>query len=256
MAVLPQLSRARLVGAVTTAGLLLGGALVTHQALPAAATPPESAGPLTAAQLAALNPTEPMRGRAWIQGVVKDQFGERLGNVTVTAESAGDEGSAITYEEPGIAGSTGFYRIYDLEPGTYTLRFTSTDPKISPLTRTVTVGAREIGQADAKVTRVLPGTTTTATLGKARIKTGEKGSVTVTVKTGATKKPTGPIEVREGRSVVGDATLAKGAKGTITITLDKLGKGNHVLKAYFLGSTELKASSSGTVTLHVVKKKR
>jgi hypothetical protein len=253
--VLPLSTRARLVAGLTTAGVLLGGALVAQQALPASAAPPAPSS-LTQAQVAALTPTAPMKGRAWIEGVVKDQFGDRVGNVSVHAVSADDEGSAITYEEPGIAGSTGFYRIYDLTPGTYTVRFTSDSPKVEPLTTKLTVGKREIGRIDAKLTRVLAGTTTSATLGKATISTKDRGAVTVIVKTGATKQPVGAVELREGRAVVGEATLVKSGKGSVTVTLDKLAKGDHVLKAYFLGTKVLKPSTSRGLTLHVVKKRR
>jgi hypothetical protein len=243
----------RRLAAAAAASLALGALVIGPMT---STTPAVGASPsLTDAQVATLEPTKPMKGRAWIEGVAKDQFGNRLGNVTVTAVSADDEGAAITYEEPGIAGSTGFYRIYDLTPGTYTVKFAGTKPKVKPFTTTVTVGKRDIGQADAALTRVLADTSTTAVLTKGKITTKDKGSVVVTVKTGGSKTALGDVEVREGRKVVGTASLVKSDKGKVTVTLDKLPQGDHELKAHFLGNEELKASSSGALTLHVIKKK-
>lgn len=67
-------------------------------------------------------------------------------------------------------------------------------------------------------------------------------------------KVTGEVEVREGRKVVGTAII--GRKATVTLTLDRLPKGDHVLAAYFLGTVDHKASSSKHFTLHVTKPRR
>jgi hypothetical protein len=240
--------------AATTA-LLLGALAFAPTTSPSQAV--AGSPRLSDAQVAALTPTQPMKGRSWIEGVVEDQLGHPVGNVEVEATSADDEGSSITYEQPGIAGSTGFFRIYDLTPGTYTLRFTSAAPKIKPATTTVTVGKREIGQADMTVTRVpvVTPTKTSAALQHKTVKTSQKGVVDVVVTTTATTKPVGTVEIREGRSLVGSGKLKTGSKGKITIVLEKLGKGSHVLKATFTGPSTLKTSSSGTFTL-VVKKPR
>ena len=211
---------------------------------------------LTHSQVAALTPDQPMKGRAWIQGVVKDQFGDPVGNVEVRATSANGGGSAITYEEPGIAGSTGFYRIYDLAPGTYTLSFTASAPKIVPTTTTVRVGKRDIGKASVTVTRVLAATDVTGSLKKKTVTTKQSGAVEVTLKTAATKSPTGRIEVREGSAVVGRGSLVVGNAGRLTISLDRLAKGAHVLKVHYLGSTSLRGSTSKPLTLVVTKARR
>lgn len=211
---------------------------------------------LTQAQVKALTPTQPMKGRAWIQGVVKDQFGDPLGNVQVQATSNGDEGSAITYEKPGIAGSTGFYRIYDLRPGTYTLVFSSKAPRITSATATVEVGKREIGKVSMTVTRVLAATDLAASLQKKSVTTKQSGVVEATLTTSATKKPTGRVEVREGRDVVGKGSFSARDGGKLTITLDRLHRGSHALKAYYLGSSDLKASASKSFTLTVTKARR
>lgn len=211
---------------------------------------------LTPAQVKALTPTQPMKGRAWIQGVVKDQFGDPLGNVRVQATSNDDEGSAITYEKPGIAGSTGFYRIYDLLPGTYTLVFSGKDPKITSTTATVKVGKREIGKVSVTVTRVLGATDLSASLQRKSVTTKQSGVVEATLTTSATKKPTGRVEVREGRDVVGKGSFSARDGGELTITLDRLPRGSHALRAYFLGSSSLKASASKSFTLVVTKARR
>lgn len=211
---------------------------------------------LTPAQVSALTPVQPMKGRAWVQGVVKDQFGDPVGNVEVQATSTGDQGSALTYEKPGIAGSTGFYRVYDLKPGTYTLRFTGKAPKIVETTATVKVGKREIGKVSVTVTRVLASTDLAASLKKRTVTTKQSGLVEITLKTAATKKPTGRIEVREGSVVVGKGTLSTGDLGELRMTLDRLRKGTHVLKAHYLGSTSLRESTSKSFTLVVTKARR
>ena len=87
--------------------------------------------------------------------------------------------------------------------------------------------------------------------------TKARGAVVVTVATKATKNPAGAVEVREGSKVVGEASLKANNRGSVTVVLDKLGKGGHVLKAYFLGSDTLAPSASKQpITLVVVKSRK
>jgi hypothetical protein len=78
----------------------------------------------------------------------------------------------------------------------------------------------------------------------------------VTVSGGGTGRPAGAVEVREGRKVVGAGRLRSSARGKVVVTLKRLDAGRHDLKAYFLGSKSLRASSSRAVTLTVKKPRR
>jgi hypothetical protein len=73
----------------------------------------------------------------------------------------------------------------------------------------------------------------------------------VTVRTDETRKPLGKVEVKKGSKVVGSGRLQAGDKGVLTVTVDKLARGQHDLKAHFEGSTYLRESTSRKFTLKV-----
>ena len=57
-------------------------------------------------------------------------------------------------------------------------------------------------------------------------------------------KPTGTVVVKEGRATLGRATLRPGSQGRVTVDLGKLSRGTHALRVLYSGSDLLKASDS------------
>ena len=95
--------------------------------------------------------------------------------------------------------------------------------------------------------------TSSLKLNKTKIKKSKKAVATVQVKSVATSKATGTVKVYDGSKVIKSATLKSSAKGTIKITLPKLKKGTHKIKATYAGNGVAKASTSKVVKLKVTK---
>ncbi|MCW2763246.1 MAG: hypothetical protein JWR85_3447 [Marmoricola sp.] len=195
--------------------------------------------------------------RPLIQGVVVDKSGHFLDNVDVAALRANGNpepaASMLTYASMREDGPQHGYFFLDVgKKGDFTLTLS----KKGYVTRTFPVG--EVGKrqivslGEITLTRIAS-TATSAKLKDASISPTDKGKVTVTVSTKATKTPAGDVEVRDGNKVVGSDTLGSHDKGAVTVTLKKLAKGTYDLKAYFLGSSSLLASTSKAVTLTVKK---
>lgn len=225
----------------------LGALLIAPHALPAqaAGSPDRAAAPSRVA------------AKPQILGVVHDQAGNLVDDVAVQATKGDGQivASAITYEFDGDGGPQhGFFRL-EVTKGTYTLTLS----KEGYQTVEYDAGAiadrhQRLDVGELVVKKVAAATDTKASLGEATISTRQHGAVAVTVSSKGAK-PLGDVEIREGRHVVGDATLRKSDGGSVTIELDKLPKGEHELKAYFLGTASFKASTSRALTLTVVKAK-
>lgn len=200
--------------------------------------------------------------RQLIQGVVVDQFGRPVDDVDVFAARPGGErvATAKTYASAWADGPQHGYFYLPLDQagrGTYVLTISKDGY------RTVELGRHEISRRHQKISlgeveieKVLPSTTTSASLARSAVTTKDRGAVVVAVATKATKRPGGVVEVREGETVVGTATLKPGNQGAVAVTLAKLGKGGHVLRAYYLGTQDLAPSSSKRPVTLVVTKSR
>jgi hypothetical protein len=114
----------------------------------------------------------------------------------------------------------------------------------------LTVRGGRITELDVPLLRV---TTTAGQLRRSTITARDRGRVAVTV---TSVKPTGKVLVKEGRQTVGSTTLRGADRGAATITLDRLGKGSHDLKAVYAGSSLHAPSTSKKFTLTVKKPKR
>jgi 5-hydroxyisourate hydrolase-like protein (transthyretin family) len=219
--------------------------VIAPQALPASASGPV---PGSAA-------VEPPQGQALIQGVVTDQSGNPVDDVTVQATKADGTpaASALTYASDRADGPQHGYFYLQVTRGTYTLTFTKDGYRGDPLEAQVTKRGQHVSLGEIEIRKVLAETKTSADLVKATVTTKQNGEVEVSVTSKATGKPTGDVEIREGRHVVGEGQVKSRDKGAVSLELDKLGKGEHDLKAYYLGSSTLKPSSSKSFTLTVKK---
>lgn len=235
--------------AAVAAGLVTGVAafFVAPQALPASAAPHTSPGV-----------TVERAGQALIQGVVVDQFGEYVDDVKVQA-GKGDgtpAASALTYASKRKDGPQHGYFFLEVGRGTYTLKLTRDGYKPLVLKNVEVAKARQkVSLGETEIAKELVASRTDATLAQKKITTKQNGAVVVTVSAKGAK-PTGDVEIREGRDVVGGGQLKTGSGGRLTISLDRLPKGSHDLKAVYLGSRSVKGSSSQTITLSVTKPRR
>lgn len=231
--------------------------LVTGLALVALALAP-TAQPSQAADSSGLRAGTVARAvvRPLIQGLVVDQQDHYLDNVNVEAvrDNLNIAASSFTYASQWPDGPQhGYFYLEVGSKGTFTLTLS----KSGYVTRTYPVGqvlAKQIvSLGEITLEKKLADTKTSGVLKDSSISPDEKGKVVVTVSSKETKKPTGEIEVRDGHKVVGSDEITAGDKGQITVTLKKLAKGGYDLKACFLGSSTLKASSSKAFTLTVKK---
>lgn len=195
-----------------------------------------------------------------IQGLVVDRAGHFLNNVEVVAVRASGvvAASALTYASNWADGpQNGYFYLEVGKTGTYTLTLSRTGYVTRTLSSVEIVRLRQkLALGEITLTRKLADTKVAAKLPDTRITTNDKGKVDVTVSSTATRKPTGAVEIREGKAVLGSGKLAAGDKGHLKVTLKKLARGSHDLKAYFLGSSSLKKSDSRAVTLTVKKPRR
>jgi len=234
-----------------TAALAAAAALMlTPQLLPAASTAQGASVVAAAASRIAPKPL--------IQGVVTDQFGRYVDGVVVqaTREDGTPAATAETYASRWADGPQHGYFFVEARPGTYTLTLSKPGYETA-VYDDVQLGRRgRVSLGEIEIQKVLASTATNAVLTSRYATTRDRATIVVAVTSRSTKKPTGPVEVREGRNVVGSAVLKPGNQGNVTVTLTKLGKGGHVLRAYFLGSDSLAASSSKRPVTLVVGKPR
>ncbi len=192
-----------------------------------------------------------------IQGLVVDQTGHFLNNVDVAAVRASGvvAASSLTYASTRADGpQNGYFYLEVGKKGTYTLTLSRTGYVTRTLPAVEIVRLRQkLALGEITLTRKLADSKVAAKLPDTQITTNDKGKVDVTVSSAATRKPTGAVEIREGKAVLGSGRLAAGDKGHLKVTLKKLARGSHDLKAYFLGSSSLKKSYSQAVTLTVKK---
>lgn len=235
------------------AALAAGTAVVlTPHVLPASASTTHSAVVVAAPSKVASGPM--------IQGVVTDQFGNYVDDVEVRATRADGTpaASAQTYASRWPEGRQHGYCYLEVgKAGTYTLTLSKKGYETVEYEAVVTRKHKVVSLGEIAIEKIVASTTTNAMLTKKSVSNKEKASVVVAVTTNATKKPTGLVEVREGTNVVGTGELKPGNQGAVTVTLGRLGKGGHVLRAYFLGSDDLAPSSSKQpITLMVGKSRK
>jgi hypothetical protein len=237
------------------AALAAGAALLLtpHLLSPSAATSHSATSVAVAPARAA---TEPL-----VQGVVTDQFGNFVDGVTVRATRSGGAAaaSAETYASVWADGPQhGYFYLEVGRTGTYTLTLAKNGYETVEYDEVmVTRRGQKLSLGEIQIEKVLASTSTNAMLTRRAVATRDRASLVVAVTTKATQKPTGEVEVREGNKVVGSVVLKPGHRGNATVTLTKLGKGGHVLRAYFLGSEDLAPSSSKRpVTLVIGKSKK
>lgn len=232
---------------VTTLALLVAVGVAPH-ALPADAAPQAgSAGTDRAAV-----PTKPHKGEAWIQGSVQNRAKKYVDDVEVDAFPAGKTtgnpvASALTYA-PDYQDGHGWFRLYDLKPGKYKLRYSSLkkakDPFETVWSDTITVKSKQAF------------TVSTTTLTLARKVNADLSLAFVD----STVKPTKPallkisLTSKEVRPIAGDlyvkidkqdpwkTQIKDENDGHMTLKLPKQALGEHAVSVSFGGNDAVQKS--------------
>jgi protocatechuate 3,4-dioxygenase beta subunit len=90
-------------------------------------------------------------------------------------------------------------------------------------------------------------------LGAARIRTTQRGRLTITLVVAATPRPLGRLTVLDGRRKLTTVTLRAPQKGKVTVTLPRLAAGTHRLVVRYPGSATIAAATARAVVLTVVR---
>jgi hypothetical protein len=240
------MNKLRLVAATTAAAASV--LLVAPQMMPASASQPGSSPAAASA----------VERKPLIQGVVVDQFGHEVDGVTVQATKADGTAaaSAITYASDRADGPQHGYFFLEVSKGSFTLTISKSGyrtAKVGPVE--VERRFQHVSLGEVQLDKDLTATRTGGAPDDATITTKQHGVVLVEVTAKGKVHPTGAVEIREGRTVVGEDALRRTDKGSVEVDLDKLAKGKHELKAYYLGSSSFEGSTSKAFTLTVSKPK-
>jgi hypothetical protein len=197
---------------------VLTAALAALLALPALAAPAEAA----------------VRPR--IQGVVLDQGGRYVDDVTVVAERPDGSvaASALTYASDREDGPQhGYFYLAVGEAGTYTVSLSKPGYRASEV-GSFAVGPRGVVSLGELVLqkRLVP-TTTRLGLDDRTLTTEQRATATVRVTTDATSRPAGEVAVAVDGDVVRRVDLAGSDRGRLDVRLPRLARGSHTVRATF-----------------------
>jgi hypothetical protein len=246
---------------VAAAAIAIGGLLITPQVLPASAATPGSGD--RASALALADP-QPPAGKAWLVGVVTDQAGHPLQDVTVEAWLADDTepteptASDLTYENVQAGDQEGYFRLEVPIHAKYLIVISRSDVRTYQYNdgQPIKVGlhkVRKLGTSEiAFIARQK--SVTSAKLAPASVKVDKAAKITVTVTCTHVDPVLGKVTVAVGGKKV-TGTLTQSSKGRITLTLPKLKKpGKYTVTASYLGDTYvLKSAPKKSLTLTVKK---
>lgn len=110
-------------------------------------------------------------------------------------------------------------------------------------------GATRSGTSTVTVAKARPSAVRTSM--KTSIKRSTRLRVAVRVVVPGVARPTGRVQVRDGRRTVKGATLSSSRSGRVTLTLPTLRRGTHVLRVRYLGSSTTSARWSTTTRVRV-----
>ncbi|WP_028643469.1 carboxypeptidase-like regulatory domain-containing protein [Nocardioides sp. URHA0020] len=245
--------------------LLLAVGIVAHGVPGAAAhTSPAASADAEPTSSLRLVPTKPEPGTGWIQGTVVDRAGRLLDGVDVEAYDVRDlredpDADPVanwqTYEHPQGGPEHGWFRLYDLAPGTYKVKITS--PSGTPKkeryrtlwTKPVKVGKGSIvrlGPTAITLVNRVPAKLTVQVV-DARVKTGQSPRLKLRLSSADVRAITGSVRVRVDRQRVRLATLKASHQGRLTVTLPRQALGRHEVAVTFAGNSAVAASSKPVV---------
>lgn len=209
----------------------------------------------------------PPAGKAWLVGVVADQAGHPLNDVSVEAWSTDPDAtepvaSSLTYESIRNDGQNGFFNLEVPIHADYLIVISRPTEDVDDAFRTfqyndgkpIKVGLRKerkLGTSEIARTALQP-STTKAKLAPAAVKVGKAAKITVTVTCKNVDPVLGKVTVAVGgKNVAG--TLKRSSRGRVTLTLPKLKKpGKYIVEASYLGDSYVKKSTK-KLTLTVTK---
>lgn len=193
--------------------------------------------------------------RPLVQGVVVDQGGRAVDDVTVVAERADGSvaASALTYASAREDGPQhGYFYLAVGGAGDYTVSMSK------PGYRAAEVGTFHVGRrgvvslGEVVLQKKLAATTTRLSLDDRTLTTRQRATATVRVSTDETRRPTGEVVVRVDGDEVRTVGLDGSDRGSLEVVLPRLERGSHTVRAAFApDSPYLRGSASDGVEVTV-----
>lgn len=193
--------------------------------------------------------------RPLVQGVVVDQGGRPVDDVTVVAER-GDQSvaaSSLTYASAREGGPQhGYFYLAVGSAGAYTVSMSKPGYRAAEV-GTFQVGRRGVVSLGEVVLEKKPAATTTRlSLDDRTLTTRQRATATVRVTTDETGRPTGEVVVKVDGDEVRSLDLAGSDRGRLEVRLPRLARGSHTVRATFApDSPSLRGSASEGVDVTV-----
>lgn len=193
--------------------------------------------------------------RPLVQGVVVDQRGHAVDDVTVVAERADGSvaASSLTYASAREDGPQhGYFYLAVGRAGDYTVSMTKRGYQAAEV-GTFHVGRRGVvSLGEVLLRKRLVATATRLSLDDRTLTTRQRATATVKVTTDETRRPTGEVVVKVDGDEVRSVDLAGSDRGAVEVRLPRLARGAHSVKATFApASPYLRGSASEAVAVAV-----
>jgi hypothetical protein len=193
--------------------------------------------------------------RPRIQGVVVDQGGRHVDDVTVVAERPDGSvaASALTYASDREDGPQhGYFYLAVGGAGTYTVSLSKPGYQATEV-GTFAVGRRGVvSLGELVIRKKLVPTTTRLGLDDRTLTTLQRVTATVRVTTDATRRPTGEVTVWVDGDAARTSDVLGSDRGEVDLRLPRLARGSHTVKATFTpDSPYLRGSASDGVDVTV-----
>lgn len=192
--------------------------------------------------------------RPLIQGVVVDQGGRYVDDVQVLAVRPDGTvaASALTYASARPDGPQhGYFFLAVGRRGNYTVTVAKQGYRDADLGSHHVTRRGVVSLGEVTLEKVREPSTTRLSLADSSVRPDQRAEVSVEVDTAATASPTGPVTLYIDGRKHATMTLRGSHRGALDVTLPKLGRGDHVVKATWGGSLYVEGSSSRSVTLRV-----
>lgn len=193
--------------------------------------------------------------RPRIQGVVVDQGGRPVDDVTVVAERPDGTAAAsmLSYASARADGPQhGYFFLAVGSAGLYTVTLSKPGYRRREVGSFDVISSGVVSLGPVVLRKRLVPTATTLRLDDRTLTTRQRTGVRLRVLTNATTRPTGRVAIRVGRRTVRTVDLVRRDRGRAHVRVPGFTRGTHAVRATFTpDSPYLRASTSGRVVVKV-----